>query len=167
MKTCPRCQTALKEFPLGHLQIDMCPTCEGSWWENEEDELGQVMRMDQPVARVNDSELAPILLQDKTEGMALDAPANCPVCGKVMDRYKYFLTSDIWLDRCEEHGVWLDDGELKAMVDFYVKDRNLELDPATSAKLMAQLKEISDRNKPERGFSAWMGGMMARLLGLD
>ncbi len=167
MKTCPRCQTELQELPIDHLNVDMCPKCEGSFWENQEDELGQMMRTEDNLSRVEASQLAPILLKDKTEGIDLEAPAKCPVCGVVMDRYQYFLVSDIWLDRCEEHGVWLDDGELKAIVDFYLKDKNLAIDPATNAQLMAQLKAISDKNKPERGFSAWMGNMLARVLGFE
>lgn len=167
MKTCPRCQTELKELPLGHLNVDMCPQCEGSFWENQEDELAQVLRTEDNIERVQASELAPILLKDKTAGMDLEAPARCPVCSKEMDRYQYFLVSDVWLDRCEEHGVWLDDGELRAIVDFYLKDRDVELDPEANAKLMAQLQEIADKNKPARGFSAWMGGLFARMLGFE
>jgi Zn-finger nucleic acid-binding protein len=167
MKTCPRCQTELQELPLGHLNVDMCPKCEGSFWENQEDELGQVMRLEDNISRVEASELAPILLKDKTVGMDLEAPAKCPVCSNVMDRYQYFMVSDIWLDRCEEHGVWLDDGELRGIVDFYLQDRNVVLNPEADAQLMATLKEIADKNKPERGFTAWMGGLMARIFGFE
>jgi Zn-finger nucleic acid-binding protein len=167
MKTCPRCQIELKEQSFGDLRVDMCPTCEGSWWEDEDDELGQVMRLEDPIKALEGSELAPILVQDKLPPSSLEAPAACPVCSKIMDRYRYLMISEIWLDRCPDHGIWLDDGELSAIVDYFAKSQDMELDPVASARLKEKLREIAARHKPERGFKAWMGSFVARIFGLD
>lgn len=116
-KTCPRCRTELHELTVGKLRIDMCRSCEGSWYDEEE--LAEVLSLDRPLEAVGQSELAPILVRDKTDGIDLEQPAPCPVCGAQMDRY--MLDSAIFMDRCNEHGVWLDDGELTGIVDHYVQ----------------------------------------------
>ena len=37
---------------------------------------------------------------------------NCPACGEVMEVKKY---KDVHIDVCQEHGVWLDRGQLEAI----------------------------------------------------
>lgn len=43
-----------------------------------------------------------------------DEPRLCPVCGERMTFFKQF---DIVMDVCEEHGVWLDQGELATLLE--------------------------------------------------
>lgn len=166
MKTCPRCHTHLKEHSLGELRIDMCPGCDGSWYDNEE--LAQVMDLDAPLDRIAGSDLSPILVADKSAD--LQAEARCPVCEQPMDRYRYQLVSDIELDRCLEHGVWLDDGELARVVDYFIRS-TAELDPETEARVLAELQKIRDERKQamaqelarQPGLLGWVRRAMAAL----
>lgn len=43
-----------------------------------------------------------------------DEPRLCPVCGERMAFFKQF---DIVMDVCEDHGVWLDQGELATLLE--------------------------------------------------
>ncbi len=44
---------------------------------------------------------------------------NCPICKKMMKRYNYGAISGVILDRCVQgHGIWLDAGELKQIVEW-------------------------------------------------
>ncbi len=44
---------------------------------------------------------------------------NCPVCKKMMQRYNYGAISGVILDRCVQgHGIWLDAGELKQIIEW-------------------------------------------------
>lgn len=42
----------------------------------------------------------------------------CPACGKMMNRSNFAKSSGVVLDVCRDHGVWLDRGELPALLDF-------------------------------------------------
>ena len=113
---CPRCQTELKQirFPeLNVASVHMCPNCEGGWYPRED--LETLANTDKDT--IKQSDLAPVLVADKLELIDLDAKVNCPECGQEMRRYSYLLASDTELDRCDEHGIWLDDGELGIVLE--------------------------------------------------
>jgi Zn-finger nucleic acid-binding protein len=46
-------------------------------------------------------------------------PKACPICRETMEtrpsRDHFKVTPDVTLDRCEEHGIWLDKGELDVL----------------------------------------------------
>lgn len=114
---CPRCQTELKAVTLAELddaQVFLCPNCEGGWYPQASlDSLtGESSR-----EVIEQSELAPTLDADQLDKIDLAAPVNCPECGKQMDRFSYQLAPETALDRCYEHGAWLDDGELGVMLE--------------------------------------------------
>jgi Zn-finger nucleic acid-binding protein len=46
---------------------------------------------------------------------------NCPKCGAAMGRMP--LPSGVEIDVCEDHGVWLDVGELERIVQFQSQRR--------------------------------------------
>ena len=39
---------------------------------------------------------------------------ECPVC---KDRMEHKKIEEAWVDVCENHGVWLDKGEIEAIMD--------------------------------------------------
>jgi Zn-finger nucleic acid-binding protein len=43
---------------------------------------------------------------------------NCPICEAQMSRRNYANCSGVIIDLCARHGVWLDDGELQALLTF-------------------------------------------------
>lgn len=141
---CPRCQEPMNELELQGCRVDVCPKCEGSWYDQEE--LGQVLST--PRADLEDSTLSPILVEDRLDQVDLEKPLLCPRCGQEMNRYRYLATSEIWLDECPSHGIWLDDGELAQMLDFLNKWEHL--DPETEKRLEDALagirKEASERD---------------------
>jgi Zn-finger nucleic acid-binding protein len=150
MKTCPRCRIPLEELSVGRLRIDMCRTCEGSWYDAEE--LTEIMSLERPLEHVMHSDLAPTLVEDHTENIDLNATAACPVCGANMDRYLYMLDSKVFIDRCNEHGVWLDDGELSGIVEHYVKSS--QVDAATREKARQAMRQVKLKDNP--GLVGWL-----------
>ena len=58
---------------------------------------------------------------------------QCPECGETMNVEKLH---DVHIDWCKEHGVWLDNGELEAMLN------NLRLDPLFLGKVATRLWEL-------------------------
>ena len=149
---CPRCQTQMKEVSIGSARIQLCPNCEGSFYP--EGALGEVA--EQTKEELEETELAPVLEADQLEKIDLEAALTCPVCGEGMSRYRYLATTDVFLDECLEHGIWLDDGELSNILE-YMAERK-ENSAARRAEIKRMLEEkgvqrIEEMGKSPRRFS--------------
>ncbi|MDQ3002948.1 MAG: zf-TFIIB domain-containing protein [Fibrobacterota bacterium] len=60
-------------------------------------------------------------LEDLTRNTPLEAAIayrKCPVCGKFMNRINFGQRSGVITDQCHGHGVWLDAGELRRLVEW-------------------------------------------------
>jgi len=42
----------------------------------------------------------------------------CPICKRTMKRFVYKISSSVIIDKCEAHGVWLNHGELKTLIEW-------------------------------------------------
>jgi Zn-finger nucleic acid-binding protein len=123
---CPRCSTELNEVeaheaglaPIGHL----CPNCEGVWIGTGT--LDALSRL--PVEGLDQSSFKPTLEADHPD-VDLSKPINCPLCSKKLERYVFCSDSGVVVDRCLEHGLWLDDGELGQVLK-YLKQGDQLLD---------------------------------------
>ncbi len=43
---------------------------------------------------------------------------KCPVCAKLMNRVNFGTKSGVIVDRCRDHGVWLDGGDLRHLFEW-------------------------------------------------
>ncbi len=62
-------------------------------------------------------------VRDREPGHSLAAKETtteltCPRCNKKMGRYNFGRYSGVVVDSCRKHGIWLDRGELRHIVDF-------------------------------------------------
>ncbi len=110
---CPRDGTELARVEILGLELDKCHQCDGIWCDP-----GELERLRD--AKVEDIEEA---LESKygdpeyKEG-DIDAHMRCPRCGdaRMMEQF-YTYVNPVKVDRCERcHGIWVDDGELNAIV---------------------------------------------------
>lgn len=132
---CPRCSEQLKPTKVANFTVQLCPNCEGSFYQGDQlflvEELGQ--------SELEKSDLAPVLVGDQLDKIDLDAMLDCPECGERMSRYNHLGDETIILDECSEHGIWLDDGEMGALLDFVQRDK------AADAEAEAKREEIRER----------------------
>ncbi len=113
---CPRCGSGLVEDKQGL----SCMQCGGTWAEER-------------VLLETWTRIAPKLqLPRLTPRLDRERRLPCAVCSAPMQKVMF---ESIELDRCEEHGVWFDDGELERL--------------ATTAMLEAGLTKMPER-EPER-----------------
>lgn len=136
---CPNCQSELKKVNANDVEIDVCPKCEGIWFDGQE--LQKVAYFEKSALSLA---LAPSW--DETplshnEEATQNNKRLCPRCGKDMNRYRYQYSSGVWIDGCPDHGVWLDDGELKAIHNFLMADAKA-LDPKKYQEIVAKIKQI-------------------------
>jgi Zn-finger nucleic acid-binding protein len=110
---CPRCSLPMQP---GLPHTFLCSQCEGCWVDK-----GSMQHLTQMSREVLESSpLAPSLVAD-APGVALEPRLDCPECHNPMARRVYCGDSGVVIDRCREHGMWFDDGELAQAVEHVQK----------------------------------------------
>jgi Zn-finger nucleic acid-binding protein len=118
-RICPRCTKPLQTIDLhlgGKFLIERCPTCYGLFFDPSELEAV----LDRSVANVYRIDL-PRLEEVARLCRHQDYPVTyikCPVCAKLMNRVNFGTKSGVIVDTCREHGVWLDGGELRQLLEW-------------------------------------------------
>ena len=104
---CPRCpETRLEPRTAGRLAIAMCRSCRGIW-------IGESAYL---VLFGDDEDVRRLARADATEPPSgRSGPAPCPACRAIMEAQSG-STTGVTLDVCARHGVWLDAGELGALL---------------------------------------------------
>jgi Zn-finger nucleic acid-binding protein len=110
---CPRCKLALGPDRYEGVDVHRCAECWGYWLDR-----GEFTR----ITTVRDlvfsaEERAAILDRARSQAAARTPAADptipCPRCAKVMEKISFNVTAPITVDRCPQHGIWLDTHELK------------------------------------------------------
>ncbi len=107
---CPRCDAKLKPSDpgqYGFVTIDICPSCEGTWFDK-----GELDRLDESVW---------VNVEEETnfrEAENNHKDLECPKCNANLQALSPNDASEIVVDRCPScEGFWLDNGELQNMRD--------------------------------------------------
>lgn len=120
---CPRCVLSLLRQEYEGENVFFCGTCWGYWLTREQ--LDNIVKKVQ--YKFNKYERDIVLTTLTTEGDvdrqgSEKQPINCPECGTLMDRKKYASGCPLKIDECQEHGIWLDTGEIKDLQIFIEKN---------------------------------------------
>lgn len=142
---CPRCSSELENARFEEATIALCPGCEGSWYRAAE--LTRILEADPD--RVAASDLAPTLVEDKLDGIDVEKHFDCPECGEPMVRYQYQVDSDVVIDECPDHGIWLDDGELGRMFEFLQSEEQVGRKRPIRGRLLTALGRFFGSNKDD------------------
>jgi len=106
---CPRCRLPLRQVDYEGVPCDMCDACWGFWLDTGE--LEAVLATDE--VSFSKEEAKAILDVKSASKKGPTAPAPCPRCSRTMRRVHCDTVVHLVVDRCDEHGVWLDTGEIK------------------------------------------------------
>jgi Zn-finger nucleic acid-binding protein len=120
---CPCCECWMSSREVGGLEIQECPKCFGLWAaENRFDSL-----VDRALSVACDRDLVGESSTPRVDG---GNPFNsaveyrrCPVCDALMNRRNFQKRSGVIVDRCHEHGTWLDAHELERIAGFVLSGR--------------------------------------------
>jgi len=138
---CPRCHQNLDRVAIEEDdKAEVCPQCRGLWLDLEE------------FKRTINQQRIPKEYIDSREiwfkpNVAPVQYISCPRCGRLMNRENFSHISGIIIDRCRDHGVWLDAGELERIRLFIgqgglerYQDRRLD-------KLEEDVQALANRTK--------------------
>lgn len=118
-RICPRCDKPLETFGLkveGSFFIERCGECLGLFFDP--DELEALLdKSVSDVYRIDAGQIDELNLMKRSE----DYPVTyikCPVCRKFMNRVNFGTRSGVIVDTCKAHGIWLDGGELRQLMEW-------------------------------------------------
>lgn len=115
MVNCPVCKQAMKTQQAEGIAIDVCPL-HGVWLDK-----GELFALTEAKRASEGSFVLKDMIRQRIEPRRDETRRlACPSCGRQMQLETY---EDTQIDRCPEHGVFLDAGELEAI------ENNLRLDP--------------------------------------
>ena len=110
---CPDCHEPLIVYEFQGVEIDRCLSCGGTWLDSGE------LAMITELAGVEPGGLTRAL-ENKTE--VSRTKRRCPRCGKKLRIIHMGENPSIELDRCPRgHGLWLDAGEMEAVIRSFAK----------------------------------------------
>ncbi len=135
-RTCPVCHTSLHTIDIGENEpfyIERCESCYGIFFDVNELET-MVENSVKGSRNVDLHKLAQ--LSEHPRHIDIIVYRRCPVCRKLMLRKNFMKRSGVITDVCAEHGVWLDSGELRQIME-WVKTGGIEK--------IKQQTEINDR----------------------
>jgi Zn-finger nucleic acid-binding protein len=118
-RICPRCDIGLRTIDLkldGRFLIERCDECLGLFFDPGELEA----LLEATVANVftiNRSQLDNINTTMRPGDYGVSY-VKCPVCTNIMNRVNFGTKSGVIVDRCKDHGVWLDGGELRHLFEW-------------------------------------------------
>lgn len=118
-RLCPHCEIPLQTIDLkldGAFLIERCEHCFGLFFDPGQVET--LLESSVPkVFEINRRHLENInadrFRQDKRIKYV-----KCPVCHVLMNRNAYGYRSGVIIDRCKDHGVWLDSGEITHLLEW-------------------------------------------------
>jgi len=117
-KNCAVCDNnKLKNVKIGNMEVGYCEKCQGYWFDK--DELRKIKDEKLDNAKWFDFDL----WKDFSHFNAKKSNKKCPTDDIELYALDYD-NSDIKIDICKEcHGIWLDKGEFKKIIQ-YVKDES-------------------------------------------
>jgi len=133
---CPVCENELENINIGSKKkvlIQHCSKCDGVFIK--ENIMKQIIEK-QTVDRQKFDHLMVRFIQNNPRhaSSTKDKYKKCPICAKMMQRYNYGAVSGVILDRClNQHGIWLDAGELKQIIEWKYYGGVVKEDESTSS----------------------------------
>lgn len=115
---CPRCHSALMalKIQMGEsYPVHRCKRCLGTFWGNEE--LRHLLATVADGRGLDAARLAQLCKETPREIWPI-AYLPCPDCRETMLRTSFGDGCAVVGDRCKDHGVWLDGGELGRLLNW-------------------------------------------------
>jgi Zn-finger nucleic acid-binding protein len=148
-RICPRCNIKLKTIDLkinGTFLIERCNECLGLFFDPNELEA------------LLEATVKNVFMIDKNglDSINLNRPIDqypvgyikCPVCSQIMNRINFGTKSGVIVDRCKTHGVWLDGGELRHLMEWMkLGGKLLDQERQEQLRKEEQKREIEQKAK--------------------
>jgi Zn-finger nucleic acid-binding protein len=112
---CPGCKNRMQAIHVGDTPLFECGECHATWLDS--DTFTKLCANREAHGAVADM-LGPKIVGPKATTQTGVRYLPCPACQKVMNRENFGHRSGVIIDVCKGHGVWLERGELHAVLAF-------------------------------------------------
>jgi Zn-finger nucleic acid-binding protein len=114
---CLICKNKLNGYSLGEgVRLEYCITCDGIFITEEH--LESLIEQYQMQKSESNPQIVRFIHDHPRDNRKKAQYHPCPVCQKMMKRINYKRDSGVILDCCEEHGIWIDGGELMQIMEW-------------------------------------------------
>jgi Zn-finger nucleic acid-binding protein len=159
-RICPRCDIPLRSVDLkldGPFYIERCEKCFGMFFDTGE--LAAFLKKTVAPAVATDFSKIDEINKIIGEDFLKIEYAKCPVCRELMHRQNYGARSGVIIDSCRAHGLWLDGGELKRIVEWKKAGGELiDADRALNALEEKKRRREEAKTEAARGYTAYAAG---------
>jgi Zn-finger nucleic acid-binding protein len=144
---CPRDGATLRTKRYeANIEVDECTVCRGTWLDK-----GELEAIQTRVERDYSAQLGKPTdsVSEAIEGRKQEqrGAVPCPKCGTTMDMRPYGMGSQIVIDVCPaDCGVWLDEGELAALEQFFERSQGEATIPL-HWRMWASIVSLTKRRK--------------------
>jgi Zn-finger nucleic acid-binding protein len=145
MARCPRCSGEMETTTIAGVELDVCSSCRGVWFDTGE--LERVLQLQTPaLARI------PFYADMRSrEDAAWDPPpAFCPGCSAALSSRRFKEAIPVVTQVCpNKHGLWLDRGELRRIKQFQDSLAASALEDDVEAERISDTAEGDDKRAPK------------------
>ncbi|HKK52961.1 MAG TPA: zf-TFIIB domain-containing protein [Myxococcota bacterium] len=123
---CPCCECWMTPRAVGGIEIQECPKCFGLW--APEDRFDALVDRATKAARERDQPGGSFTprVDGGNPARSQVVYRRCPACDALMARRNFQKRSGVIVDRCHDHGTWLDAHELERIAGFVLSGRASE-----------------------------------------
>jgi len=109
--SCPLCQSHLNIID----DLKHCQKCDGLFLTEEQlfDTVSKTMEK-----KETNPHLLRFIQNNPRDNRRKTQYLPCPICEETMQHLNYKKVSGVIVDFCEEHGIWLDGGELRQIIEW-------------------------------------------------
>lgn len=169
---CPCCTVLMPPQSVGGIALNECPECNGLWVPG--DNLDKLIQRALQRRRENPERAIEMPRRQGSNPFQQKVQyRKCPECEGFMQRKNFQRSSGVILDRCGEHGTWLDADELEQIVGFllaggardYRPEPSADVQKVAAAFARMQASDIArSYERPEDRAPDGLLGVLARLL---
>jgi Zn-finger nucleic acid-binding protein len=115
---CPCCGCLMPPRQVGGVGVNECPECNGLWAPRGRfEQLVERALAAKRSGKASDGVFAPRVKGGNPASQSVQY-RRCPECERFMQRRNFRKVSGVIIDRCHEHGTWLDADELERIAGF-------------------------------------------------
>ena len=119
MPDCPRCSLPLQIEVYEETDVFFCTSCWGHWVDFGA--FSTILQNEVYTFSKEDTESILKKWARQEAGVDETSVITCPDCGKKMRQMNFADDCPVLVDRCDDHGVWLDCAEIKE-IQIYIDD---------------------------------------------
>ncbi|MBF0111700.1 MAG: zf-TFIIB domain-containing protein [Desulfamplus sp.] len=153
-RICPKCNISLQTIDLkvdGKFLIERCEQCFGLFFDTGELEALLELSV-KHVYDINMKKLDNINMAMTPKDATKVVYIKCPVCSNFMNRVSFGAKSGVIIDKCKEHGVWLNAGELRHLFEWKKAGGKLLHEQREAEKRELEKKEQKRREEERERF---------------